>query len=332
MRLSDSRRSGFFGIFIILAVSIGLLFGLYRNALALEEVYTHVSQDGRSPLTLIYVIAAQRGYYREEGLHTNLVGATMQAGIQGLIAGSFHYSQILGQSSAAILRGAPLKIVMVFDQYPLWWLYGGKAIKKIEDLKGGKTVVVSGFGSALDQMTRALLTQKGIDPERDVVMQVIGSAAGRLAALLNGTVQAVALNPTDRLVAKKNGLNELAFFGDIVETISAGVAVSEQSLTQRTDFVRRFLRATYKGLLEFKSNEKGTVSKIVDIYKTSEPEAVDIYKASLRVLTPDGTLSRNVQESVVEFQRKQLKVEKNVPLENVYDFTLLRSVHNDIRK
>ena len=74
------------------------------------------------------------------------------------------------------------------------------------------------------------------------------------------------------------------------------------------------------------------MSKIVETYKTSEPEAVDIYKATLRILTPDGTMSRELQESIVDFQRKQFKVEKNVPPENVYDFSLLRSVHNDVRK
>lgn len=326
---SGFKKSRILSICFVLAASAGFTSGLYRNGLALEDVNIHVSQSGRSPVTLIFETGQQRGFYGEEGLQIRLVGATMQAGIQGLVAGSFHFSQILGQSSAAILRGAPLRIVMVFDQRPLWWLYGAKTIRKVEDLKGGKIVVVSGFGSALDQMTRAVLVQKGIEPGRDVVMQVIGSAAGRLAALVNGSVHAVALNPIDRLVAEKNGLNELVFFGDILEQVSAGVAVSEPTLSQRPEFVRRFLRGTYRGFLHFKSHEKETVSRIVETYKISEAEGLDIYKATLRILTPDGTMPRDLQERVIEFQRTQLKAEKIVSPENVYDFSMLRTLHKE---
>jgi hypothetical protein len=75
-------------------------------------------------------------------------------GIQGLVGGSFHFSQILGQGAGAILRGLPLKISMVFDTRPLNWLYASKNIKTIQELRGGKQVAVSSFGAALDQMTR----------------------------------------------------------------------------------------------------------------------------------------------------------------------------------
>jgi hypothetical protein len=46
----------------------------------------------------------------------------MLPGIQGLVGGSFQFSQILGQGAGAVLRGLPLKIVMVFDTRPLNWL------------------------------------------------------------------------------------------------------------------------------------------------------------------------------------------------------------------
>ena len=74
--------------------------------------------------------------------------AGMLQGIQGLIGGSFDYSQMLGQGGGAILRGAPLKIVMTFDTRPSWFLLGGKNMKTLQDLKG-KQLAVSSFGAAL---------------------------------------------------------------------------------------------------------------------------------------------------------------------------------------
>ena len=107
----------------------------------------------------------------------------MLPGIQGLVGGSFHFSQILGQGAGAILRGVPLKIVMVFDTRPLNWLFARKEIRSLQELKGGKQIAVSSFGAALDQMTRDLLPKRGIDPQKDVVLRAIEPTPARLAAL-----------------------------------------------------------------------------------------------------------------------------------------------------
>jgi len=260
--------------FVLLAVLSGFLFSSRAVGLALDPARIHVG-GGASPFTLIFRLAEDKGYYKEERLRLEAIAATMQAGIQGLIGGSFDFSQIMGQSSAAIMRGgAPLKILMVFDTRPLWWLMGSKRVKAVRDLKGGKLVAISGFGSAHDQMTRAVLLRDGVDPEKDVPLQVIGTSMGRLAALLNGTVDAVAVQSVDRLIALKNGLNELVFIGDVVETLNAGVAVSEIGLRQRPDFVRRFLRGTLRAFHRYKSEEKELVSRIATSFKTSESESL----------------------------------------------------------
>ncbi len=231
-----------------------------RYSSALDQVNVHVSA-GISPNALIYRFATEKGFYREEGLDVLLIQAGMLPGIQGLVGGSFQFSQILGQGAAAVLRGLPLKIVMVFDTRPLNWLYAAKSIKAIQDLKGGKQIAVSSFGAALDQMTRELLPKHGIDPQRDVVLRAIEPTPSRLAALFSGAVDATVLNQSDRLIAKKNGFNELLFYGDDLEFITAGVVVAEKTLAQRPELVQRFLRGTLKGFLWLKTNEKEVASR-----------------------------------------------------------------------
>src|SRR6266576_2887501 len=240
-----------------------------RYSSALDQVNVHVSA-GISPNALIYRFATEKGFYREEGLDVLLIQAGMLPGIQGLVGGSFQFSQILGQGAAAVLRGLPLKIVMVFDTRPLNWLYAAKSIKAIQDLKGGKQIAVSSFGAALDQMTRELLPKHGIDPQRDVVLRAIEPTPSRLAALFSGAVDATVLNQSDRLIAKKNGFNELLFYGDDLEFITAGVVVAEKTLAQRPELVQRFLRGTLKGFLWLKTNEKEVVPKFAAAMKLRE--------------------------------------------------------------
>jgi ABC-type nitrate/sulfonate/bicarbonate transport system substrate-binding protein len=164
--------------------------------------------------------------------------AGMLQGIQGLIGGSFDYSQMLGQGGGAIMRGAPLKIIMAFDMRPSWFLLGGKSMKSLQDLKG-KQLAVSSFGAALDQMTRELLPRFGLEPMRDVIVRAIEPPPNRLTALLSGAIDAAVLTHPETIIARKQGYQELLFFGDHIEFVSFGVVATEKNIAQRPDFVRR---------------------------------------------------------------------------------------------
>ena len=63
-------------------------------------------------------------------------------------------------------------------------------------------------------MTRELLVKYAIDPQRDVVLRAIEPTPARIGALMSGAVDAAVLNQLDSLIAKKNGYNELLFYGD----------------------------------------------------------------------------------------------------------------------
>jgi NitT/TauT family transport system substrate-binding protein len=302
-----------------------------RSSFALDSVNLHVSA-GISPNALIYRFAKEKGFYREEGIDLLMIQAGMLPGIQGLVGGSFHFSQILGQGAGAILRGLPLKILMVFDTRPLNWLYAAKNIKTLQDLKGGKQIAVSSFGAAIDQMTRELLPKHGIDPQKDVVLRAIEPTPNRLAALMTGAVDATVFNQSDRLVAKKNGFNELLFYGDDLEFVTAGAVVAEKTLAQNPDMVRRFLRATLRGFLWLKSSEKEVVPRFAAAMKISEGEAGDVYKSAVQVMSSDGTIARALQEKMIAFQRRSLKIEREVAPEQVYDFAMVRALNDELRK
>jgi len=316
--------------FVLLSLAV-LSIAFHRPSLALDIVNVHVSA-GISPNTLLYRFTKEKGFYREEGLEVLLIQAGMLPGIQGLVGGSFHASQILGQGAGAILRGLPLKILMVFDTRPLNWLYAAKHIKTLQELKGGKQIAVSSFGAALDQMTRELLPKHGIDPQKDVVLRAIEPTPNRLAALLTGVVDATVLNQLDRLIAKKNGFNELLFYGDDLEFVTAGAVVADKTLTQNPDLVRRFLRATLRGFLWLRANEKEVVPRFAAAMKIGEGEAVEVYRSALKVMSIDGTISRSLQEKMIAFQRRSLKIEREVAPEQVYDFTLIRAFSEELKR
>ena len=95
--------------------------------------------------------------------------------------------------------------------------------------------------------------------------------------------------------------------------------------------MQRFLRGRSRDFIA-KDNEKELVARMIPIMKISESEATDVYKAWLRVMSVDGTIPRSLQEKMIAFQRKSLKVEREVAPENVYDLSIVRSLNDELRK
>lgn len=293
------------------------------GASAAETAKVHRTGVG-SPNAFIFVAGVEKGFYAANGLDALTIMAQPQVGVQGLISGSFDFSQILGATTTAIMRGVALKILMVFDRKPLFWLYGAPEIKNMQDLKG-KVVAIQTIGGASGHMTREILHQKGIDWQRDVTIQVIPLEA-RLTALSSGAVAATVVNAPERARAGKSGFNELVFYGDHFEYASGGIAATEKLLAERPDFVRRFLRGTLQTLQWYKSNEKEAARMFARFSKLSEDDALSIYRASLKAYTEDGTLSQGSQERIINFHKNEVKIDKEVVPQRIFNFSMLRSI------
>ena len=93
-----------------------------------------------STYTMPFQIAQEQGFYLEEGVDVRILGGVRTApSIQMLVGGNVEVSQTVGTTTlAAILQGAPLKVVMVFNDKPSYWLYSKKSIRSFADLKGAK--------------------------------------------------------------------------------------------------------------------------------------------------------------------------------------------------
>ena len=293
------------------------------DALAAETAKVHRTGIG-SPNAFIFVAGIEKGFYKDHGLDTLTIMAQPQVGVQGLIGGSFDFSQILGASTSAIMRGIGLRIVMVFDSKPQFWLYGGPDIKTLQEVRG-KTVAIQTIGGASGHMTRELLSKNGIDPQRDVTIQVI-PLEGRLTALSSGSVAATVVNAPERTRANKLGFNELASYGDHFEYSSGGVAVTDKMLAERSDFVRRFLAGTLQTLQWYRGNEKEAVKMFARFSKVPEEDARSVYRASVKAYTEDGTLSAAAQERIINFHKNEVKIDKDVPAQRIFNFSLLQSI------
>src|SRR5947199_1883993 len=118
------------------------------------------------PLTL----AAQLGYFKDEGLSVNISDlrggsealAAMMGGSVDMVAGFYEHT------IRARAQGKHLVMVALFDRYPGLVLMVGKQhvnqVHTIQDLVG-KPVGVTAPGSSTDQLVKYILRQNNLDPQ-----------------------------------------------------------------------------------------------------------------------------------------------------------------------
>lgn len=287
-----------------------------------------VSSPGlHSVYAMPYRIAEEQGFYLEQGLDVRILpGVATAPSVQMLVAGSVEVTQTVGTTTlAAILRGAPLKVVMVFNDRPSYWLYAKKSVRSFADLKGAK---VGSFtpGSTGDRLMKIVLEKNGVDWKKDLIIVYIGTADVLVKALLSGSVDAAALTLPGNLVAKDSGFVELASFESEVGALTGGVATSEPFLTKRRDVLVRFLRATLKALKFFKNNREGSANIMVKYMNIPHETAVRTYDTSIPVFVSDGILSEDFQEKVLDFQLKAIGTDKKVPRDKYFDFSIMKSL------
>lgn len=281
---------------------------------------------GYSPSSLPFQIAEEQGFYQEEGLTVRTMRLKTGTGIQAMLAGDIDVSQITGPTVlAAILQGAPLRVVMVFNDKPTYRLYVKKEIRGFTDLKGAK-IGSSTPGSTSDRLLKLVLEKNNIRWQKETTIVYIGTTDIVLKALQSGAIDAAVVTPPANFLAQEAGFHELFSFESEVGALQGGVSTTESFLTKKADTATRFLRATLKGLRYFKANRVGSVKTMVKFMGVSGDMAERIYDGNHLAFVSDGLVSEDFQEKVLDFELKAIGTDKKVRRDKVFDFSIMKSL------
>ncbi len=306
--------------FCVLAVPLQAL--LAQDSRSLVRVHI----PGYSPSSLPFQTAEEQGFYQEEGLNVRTLRMKTGAGIQAMLAGDIDVSQITGPTVlAAILQGAPLKVVMVFNDKPTYRLYVKKGIRSFADMKGAK-IGSSTPGSTSDRLLKIVLEKNNIHWQKETTIIYIGTTDVVLKALRGGAIDAAVVTPPADFLAKEAGFHELLSFENEVGALQGGVSTTEAFLTKRTETAARFLRATLKGLKYFKANREGAVKTMVKFMGVSSELAGRIYDGNQSAFVSSGLISEDFQEKVLDFELKAIGTDKKVRRDKAFDFSVMKSL------
>jgi NitT/TauT family transport system substrate-binding protein len=213
----------------------------------------HVGVPAVSMGNIIIFFSREAKIYEKHGLDAEPV-VMSGSGIasRALIAGSVIISPITTPAvMSAVLAGSDMVILAHTMPGVIQSLMVRPDIKRPEDLKG-KTVGVTTFGSLGDFLVRYLAKQKGLNPDKDLVLRQIGADPERLISLKQGTIQAATLSHPSFIIAQRAGFHQLWDFFRDVEYPWSEIATTRSLIKKDRDLVMRYMRAHIEGIARFK--------------------------------------------------------------------------------
>ncbi len=199
-------------------LSLGTLLFVFLSAATVSSQSLKAGYTSKTLFYLPFFAALKKGFYAAEGLQVDLINiGRSDVQLQALVAGELHFANF--NPDGIIIfneKGGNLKLIAGVDNAAPYVLIGGKAYKKIDDLKGAKLGVSSLRGGGTSILLD-YLKSKGLNHPRDFALVVVsGGTAARLTALEGGAMAAGVLGIPYSDIAIDQGFNRL---GDTMEVI-----------------------------------------------------------------------------------------------------------------
>lgn len=288
-----------------------------------KTIYIAVSNPDMSFLS--GGVAKFQGYFKDEGLDVEVLQMNANVSVAALAAGNVDYNLILQSVVTANLRGLPLKIAGILIERPNHVVVAHPSIQKFADLKN-KKIAISSFGSLVDILARLTAAHFQLDPRKDVEYIAAGSSSARVAQLQTGVVQAAFVTPPGNLRAEANGARTLLRVRDLFPFPVNGIGVSEQKLKNNRDEVKKVVRALLRANRYIINNPKGAVKVLSDWGRTKPEVAEDAYNDNAKNYSRNLLVSRATLENVIESTRWNVESKRNVSVDEIFDFSLVREV------
>jgi NitT/TauT family transport system substrate-binding protein len=274
-------------------------------------------------------VALNRGFFRDENIDLDLPLMLPNIAHNALLSGEIDYHGLADSALRLAAKGAPIKTIFFGTTLPNYFVVAKPQIKTVADLKG-KYIGVSRFGGTTDLAARIALQKNGLDPQKDVVLIMIGLANTRNAALTAGSIDATIANPPDNAVLKQKGYRELLFLGDAIEFPSNGFATTDRRLSEHRDQVKRLLRALYRGLQFAREHASETIKIIESEYNLDPALARESYTSLAKSFSKDGTSTEAGLRVHVKLIRNSEKGLGEIPLSRMVDFRILDEIRREV--
>jgi NitT/TauT family transport system substrate-binding protein len=315
---------------LTIALAILHLFGPHpAGGQALQIV--NMAIPSKSFQMVIYPLAKERGFMKEEGIDLRVIYIAPVTSIQAMLGGDVQFTGAGSSALVSIARaGAPLKVVVATNDRVLQWLLTRPNIAGAKELKS-KRIATTGIAAIATFMLKQILAKHGLDPNKDVVYLDPG-ANNQLPALLAGTMDAAVLSVEQRYVGLDKGMREMFFFGNEVKNSWGTLATTDKLIKENPKLVASFVRATLKALRFIRRDKEATIAALLKFSGVSREQANRVYDDLIRTFTENGSVDEEAQKNDLAIVRQVVAANEAVPIAKAYDFSFAHEADQQLNK
>jgi NitT/TauT family transport system substrate-binding protein len=316
---------------LLVAIILALpLFALYiANAQSLQVV--NMAIPAKSFQMVIYPLAQQKGYMKEEGLDQRVIFVAPTTSIQAMLGGDVQFTGAGTSALVSIARGnTPLKVVVATNDRVLQWFVTRPEITHPKELKG-KKIATTGVAAVATFMIKQVLTKHGLDGNKDVTYLDVGQG-NQLAALLGGGFDAAILSVEQRYLALDKGMREMFFMGNEVKNSWGTLATTDKLIKENPKMVSGFVRATIKALRYLRQDKEGTISALLKFSGVSRQQATRLYDDIIGTFTRSGVVDEETQRNDLNIIRQVTNANETMPNAKGYDFSFALEADQQLNK
>ena len=316
----------------------------YSSALLLFVVLAHptlaaaqslqianMAVPAKSFQMVIYPVAQQKGYMKEEGLDERVIFVAPTTSIQAMLGGDVHFTGAGSSALVSMARGnTPLKVVIATNDRVLQWLVTRPEITSPKDLKG-KKIATTGVAAIATFMLKQILSKHGLDGNKDVTYIAVETGT-QLPALLGSGFDAAVLSVEQRYVALDKGMREMFFMGNEVKNSWGTLATTDKLIKENPKMVGGFVRATLKALRYIRQDKEGTVAALLKFSAVSRQQATRLYDDLIGTFTRNGAVDEETQKNDLNIIRQVTSSNETLPNARAYDFSFALEADQQLNK
>ena len=308
-------------------------------AFSLGKTNAQSLKVGMTSKTIFYLpfyVGQKRGFYNAENLKVELILiGRSDVQLQALLTGEIDFGTLNSDGMIAVNeKGANLKVIAGVDNAAPYVLVGGKAYKKLDDLRGARLGVSALRGGATSILLE-YLKSKGLHFPKDYAMTVIsGGTTARLTALESGAIAGAVLGVPYSDIALDQGLNRL---GDTMEVISTyqfnGITVNPAWAEKNRTTVVKFLKAHIRSLRWIHEQPAQATELFISEMGVKQPYAqrgIDYFTKN-KVFPIDGSITLDGLKVNIDVQFRDGVLKEPLPTPEKYaDQSYVRQAQKEL--
>ena len=264
-------------------------------------------------------VAKEKGFFKREGLYPEIIVISRNENIvQALVADSLQFGNVPPNLLLTMRQQGFSDIKLIAGSFngTTYSLIALPKHKRIEDLKGGARLGMSGITSAGTMMMKQLLKEHGVLYPRDYSLLSIGGSGGLFQALQAGQIDAALLAQPLSLIAIEQGFSNLVDgYKVLPEYQLSAIGVREGWAQKNRGLVVRYLKAllsTYQWLHDNRDDAIKLLAPITKLDMKYIPASWEVYTKT-QIWPRNGEVSTKGVQTILNLMAEDGVLKKPLP-------------------